>query len=244
MFLFLTSISILGLIIVEFTGVYINELILRIVQRPLLQVGGSLPGILILTTVSTLLWTIGLHGDNIIGGVINPIMTTLTLENTNAIAVGLEPTNIINAPFQRIFFGSGGTGMMLSLTIALFIFAKRDENKAIGKLALAPNLFNIGEVNMFGLPVVLNTALIIPFILTPIICQTFGYVMTNLGIFPVMYIEAPWTTPPFLLGFLASGGNIMGGIAQLLAIGLGVLIYAPFIRVFEKQQELLEAEAN
>ena len=131
---------------------------------------------------------------------------------------------------------------MLALTLAILLAAKRPENKSIGTLALVPNLFNIGEVNMFGVPVVLNPLLIIPFIIAPLVSMTFGYILTTIGFCPVMYIQVPWTMPPFLMGFLASGGNIMGGISQLLAVLLSVAIYFPFIKLYEKQQYQLEQD--
>ena len=82
----------------------------------------------------------------------------------------------------------------------------------------------------------LNPLLIIPFILAPIASIIFGYVVTAIGLCPVMYLEMPWTMPPFLLGFLASGGNVMGGIFQLLAILVGMAVYLPFVKMYERQQ--------
>ena len=51
---------------------------------------------------------------------------------------------------------------MLGLTIAMLIVCKRPENKSIARIALVPELFNIGEVSMFGVPIVMNPTLIIP----------------------------------------------------------------------------------
>ena len=62
------------------------------------------------------------------------------------------------------------------------------------------------------------------------------YALTAIGFCPIMYIQMPWTMPPFLYGLLASGGNIMGGVTQLLAILLSVVIYIPFVKMYEKQQ--------
>lgn len=93
---------------------------------------------------------------------------------------------------------------------------------------------------MFGVPVVLNPFLIIPFILAPIVSIIFGYIMTYIGFCPVMYVTMPWTMPPFLMGFLAAGGSIMAGITQLLAIALSVVIYIPFVKMYEKNQNQLD----
>ena len=149
-FLVLLTTALLGLACVNLTGDYINDLIFNLVQQPLLRVGGSLPGVLIFSTVACLFWAVGLHGDNMIGGVMTPIMTTLMVENTTAMLAGVEPTNIINSAFYRAFQATGGSGAMLSLTLAVFLIGRRDENRSIARLAIFPNSFNIGEVNMFG----------------------------------------------------------------------------------------------
>lgn len=239
-FIVLAMISILGLFIRLATGYYVNDLIFNLIQTPLLAIGGSLPGMLTFCAISCLFWAVGLHGDNMISGVLSPILTALATQNMDLVAAHLAPVNIINNPFQRIFFATGGTGMVLSLTLAFLIFGKRPENKAVCKMALPANLFNIGEVNMFGLPVVLNPTLIIPFILAPIVAMTFGYVMTYLGICPIMVYNVPWTTPLFFYGWIASG-SVMGGIMQLLSVILCVFVYAPFVKLYEKQQAALES---
>lgn len=239
-FVLLLITSMLSLVIQNVSGGYINDLIFNLIQKPLTYVGGSLPGILCLTLISGLFWSVGLHGDNMIAGVVQPITLTLMLENTTAVEAGKAATNIVNWSFYRTFLATGGTGMVLGLTLAIFLVSKRADNRAIAKVAIIPNLFNIGEINMFGVPVVLNPFLIIPFILAPIVSIIFGYIMTYIGFCPVMYVTMPWTMPPFLMGFLAAGGSIMAGITQLLAIALSVVIYIPFVKMYEKNQNQLD----
>lgn len=235
-FIILAITSISNTLLVLTTNTYINDLIFNLIQTPLMSIGGSLPGICLFLVISCLFWSVGLHGDNMISGVLDPILTSLTMENLALFNAGKTPTHIINGPFQRIFFATGGTGMVIGLTLAMFIVAKRPDNKSVAKLAIVPNMFNIGEVNMFGYPVVLNPMLIIPFIIAPIACIILGYVLTAIGFCPIMYIQMPWTMPPFLYGLLASGGNVMGGVTQVLAILLSVVIYIPFVKMYEKQQ--------
>lgn len=241
-FITILIISLIGLAINIWTGAYLNDLIFNIVQQPLLHIGGSLPGVLTLMFISLVFWAIGLHGDNMIGGVFNPILTTLGVQNLEAVQTGLEPTNIVNNTFHRAFFATGGTGCMLGLTIAMLLICKRPENQSIAKLALVPELFNIGEVSMFGVPIVLNPTLVIPFIIAPLVTVIFGYVLTMLHICPIMYVDLPWTMPPLIITFLGSGGNIMGPVCQLLGIILSALVYLPFVKIYEKQQAQLASE--
>lgn len=240
----LMIIGIIALLIRLTTGFYISDLILQFVQMPLVKVGGSLPGMLIFQLVICSLWSIGLHGDNMVGGVLTPIVTTMTLENMNNISNGIEATNVFTSGFNRAFFATGGTGMVLGLTIAMIIRAKRDENKSVAKMAFIPNLFNIGEIDMFGFPVVLSPALMIPFILCPLITGTFGYVMTEIGFCPIFAYDVPWTMPPLLIAFIATGGSWQAVITQIIAIILSILVYLPFIKMYEKSQEVIVEDAN
>lgn len=197
---------------------------------------------LIFQIVILALWSIGLHGDNMVAGILNPIVTALTVENMNNVTNGLPATNIFTSGFNRAFFATGGTGMVLGLTIAMLIRAKRSENKTIAKLAFVPNLFNIGEIDMFGFPVVLTPSLMIPFIITPLVTGTFGYVMTRIGFCPVFAYDVPWTMPPILIAFIATGGSVRAVLTQIIAIAISVLIYMPFIKPFEKAQEIVAEE--
>ena len=230
-------ISFIGLAVNLLTdGLYLNDLISQFIQKPLMGIGGSLPGFLVFAFLILLFWSVGIHGESMVSGILNPLMTALLLENLAMVQAGGEPTNIINWVFFRIFLCTGGTGWGLALTLAIFIAGKRADNRAIAKVAIVPNLFNIVEVNIFGVPIVLNPILIIPFILAPISCILFGYFMTVIGLCPVYYIQLPWTMPPFLFGFFASGGNFMGGLVQLICLVISTLIYLPFVMAYEKQQ--------
>lgn len=237
-FIVMTIISIIGLICHTVTGNYLNDLIFDLIQTPLLKIGGSLPGILCFSVLISLFWSVGLHGDNMVGGVFTPITTALILQNTEMVEKGLQPTNIVNFSWYRIFSCTGGTGMVLGLALAIFLVGKRVENKSIASIGFTANLFNIMEVEAFGLPIVLNPILIVPFVLAPVVCIILGYVLTYLGICPVMYLNVPWTMPPFLYGLIASGGNFMGGVCQLLAVAAATIVYIPFVKMYEKQQDL------
>lgn len=234
--------SLFSLLIQTVTGgKYLNDLIFSMIQKPLMGLSASLPGVLVFSLISSLFWAVGLRGDNMISGIVNPLMLALISENAAAVEAGETAVNVVNWAFYRCFRATGGTGMMIGLTIAILLIGKREENRSIAKLTLVPNLFNINEICMFGIPIVLNPILIIPFVLSPIVTMIFGYVTTVIGLCPVMYITVPWTMPPFLFGFLASGGKLMGGIIQMAAIVISVLVYLPFVAMYERQQNAADA---
>ena len=143
---------------------------------------------------------------------------------------------IIASPFAAVFYCPTGSGITGGLIIAIMLFSKRDDFKAIAKLAIPCGIFNINEPIIFGIPMVMNPVLGIPFFLAPLVCVSLGYFVTSIGLCPLMVINAPWTTPCGILGFLASSGNIMGGIWQFaITFGVSTLIYTPFVIACNRQ---------
>mgnify|MGYP000199368421 CR=1 FL=1 len=127
----------------------------------------------------------------------------------------------------------GGSGVTIGLVIAIMIFGKREDNKAIATLSLVPGLFNINETVTFGIPMVLNPILGIPFVVTPLITIIIGYVLTVIGFCPVACLTVPWTTPPIVFGFLACGANVMGAVTQAILVVVSTVIYVPFLISYE-----------
>ncbi|WP_235829581.1 PTS sugar transporter subunit IIC [Clostridium nigeriense] len=118
--------------------------------------------------------------------------------------------------------------------------------KAMAPLTLTPGIFNINEPAMFGLPIVMNVSLIIPFILAPVANAVISYVAMASGLVArTKGITVSWTMPPILSGFLITGNHISGAILQLVCILVDVAIYWFFYKAVEKQNLALEAvEAN
>ena len=225
------------------TGLYLNDVIKNGIQGPLGAVGATIPGVMIIYLVIMLFWLVGIHGNNMLSAVKEALFTPLALENVEAFNKGETPKNIINMYFLQMCGEFGGSGVTIGLVIAIMIFGKREDNKAIATLSLVPGLFNINETVTFGIPMVLNPILGIPFVLAPIVTLMLGYVLTVIGFCPKAVINTPWTTPPILHGFLTTGANIMGAVSQAIAIVASILIYAPFLIAYERYQNKQAAEA-
>ena len=128
----------------------------------------------------------------------------------------------------------GGTGATLGLIIAVFIAGRRHKHyRNISGLGAAPSIFNINEPILFGFPIVLNPLLIIPFILTPVILVVFSYIMIATGIVPKTIAFIPWTTPPIIGGFLATG-SWRGGALAAVNLVIAMLMYLPFVKIAER----------
>ncbi len=214
-------------------GSNIFELVNKFVATPIQNVADSLTSALVIVFFNQLLWFFGLHGSNIIGGVIEPVLLPLLNANMEAVAAGLTPTHIVTKPFLDAFVYLGGSGTTLALLIAIFIAGKRKQTREIAKLGIAPGLFNINEPVIFGLPIVLNPILLIPFIVGPLILTAITYTAMSVGLVPVTIALVPWTFPPVIGGAIATG-SIAGGILAAVNLLIAIIIYLPFIIVMEK----------
>ncbi|APE41726.1 TPA: PTS transporter subunit EIIC [Enterococcus faecium] len=212
----------------------LHELIYNIIQTPLTRMSQSLFSVIILALLSQLLWAMGIHGPNTIAA----IRDTMFSEAGNANLLHYaESGTTWGAPFPITYSGLatafaeyGGSGATLGLIIAILIFSKNKESKSIGKLSFVPGLFNINEMVIFGLPIILNPIYIIPFIIAPLVNIMIGYTAVMiLKIMPPVTIGIPWTTPGPLMPFLGTGGNIVALFVGFICLAVSVLIYSPFV---------------
>ena len=227
----------------DLTGLYLNDVIKNSIQGPLGAVGASIPGVMIIYLIIMLFWLVGIHGNNMLSAVKEALFTPLALENVEAFNNNEEPKNIINMYFLQMTGEFGGSGVTIGLVISILIFGKREDNRAIATLSVVPGLFNINETVTFGIPMVLNPILGIPFVIAPIVTIIIGYILTVIGFCPVACLTVPWTTPPILFGFLATGADIMGAVTQAILVVVSTVIYAPFLLAYEKYQNKQAAEA-
>lgn len=216
----------------------------KFVGAPMRSVADSFGSALFIPFFTSFLWFFGLHGSNIIGGIIEPILLPLAQANADLVTLGELPKHIVTKPFLDAFVYIGGAGATLCLLIALLIVAKSKMNRSIAKIGVTPGCFNINEVVLYGLPVVLNPIMLVPFILTPMILSGFSYLVIAAGIVPkTMIAMLPWITPPIFSGFLSTG-SLAGSVLQIVNIGIGTLIYLPFVIASDRQYLKLEKEES
>ena len=218
------------------TGLYLNDVIKNGIQGPLGAVGATIPGVMIIYLVIMLFWLVGIHGNNMLSAVKEALFTPLALENVEKFNKGEKPTNIINMYALQMWGEFGGSGVTIGLVVAILVFSKREDNRTIAGISIVPALFNINETMTFGIPLVLNPILDIPFILAPVATLVVGYILVSSGFCPKIVLEVPWTMPPVILGFLATGGSPMGAVSQLIVMALSIVIYLPFLIAYEKYQ--------
>ena len=178
---------------------------------------------LIVILLTHILWFFGIHGHNMLDAVIKQNFTDVT-------------AGIFSKTMQDVFVLLGGTGAVLSLVIAILLFAKKKGVRHLAYMAAPSVLFNISEIALFGIPVILNPIFLIPFLLVPVSNFLIAYAAIYFGLVPHVIHKVNWTTPIFLSGYKATD-SWAGVILQAVCLAVGVLIYKPFVRLYEEQNE-------
>lgn len=214
-----------------------HQLMQTVLGGPLSLLGSNIFGTMIVVGLNSLFWFVGLHGGNTINQLFNPTWLANLDANVAARQAGESLPHIITSPFMDNFVYIGGGGATLGLVIVVAIIARRKKaskrSKIMAPITLTPGLFNINEPTMFGLPVVLNITLLLPFVLAPMVNALIAYVAMASGIVPATYVAASWTMPPILSGFLTTG-SVMGSLLQVVLIIIDILLYLPFYSTLEK----------
>jgi len=224
-------------------NININQVITAIFS-PLVVGLDSIWGIELAIFLVLALWVVGVHGTNVIGSIYTPVFLTFLTANINAVAKGQAPVHIAADGFLNFGMTIGGTGAILGLALCM-ITAKSKRYKAMRNLGLMPSLFNISEPMMFGLPVVLNPTLMIPFIVTPMVLEFITYYLMKFGVIGMIVAQVPWTTPTIISGFLMTGGDWRASVWQLIELVIAIAAYYPFFRVLDRQEVKIEqAEAE
>lgn len=198
----------------------------------------SFGGILLLTLLVPFFWFFGVHGSTLVGGIAGPILSANALENA-AIFKKLGYVDaahgghiVIQGLFDQ-FSTVTGAGMTIGLVVFMTFMDKSTQLKSIGKLALVPGIFNINEPVLFGLPIVMNPMLAIPFFIMPPLSAGSTYLLIKAGILPYLNgVQVPWTTPPVVSGFLIGGWKV--AIWQAMILVVSFFVYLPFVRSYDK----------
>lgn len=233
--------GIVFLIIDKAGGISLYDVIYDTIQRPLQAFSQGVGSAVVMAMLINLFWFFGLHGANILDPVMNALYLPALAENAAAIEAGKAAPNIITRVFFDSYVHLGGAGATLALIVAILIFSnKRKEYKEVAKLSAPSGLFQINEPMMFGIPIVLNPILFIPFIITPGILTLIAYFGTAIGFAPATYVVIPWTTPPIIGAFLATGATAASWRAAVLAtinFIVAILIYIPFVKLADRQED-------
>lgn len=212
----------------------INEL-LELAFSPLLFALNTLPGIMVFAFLVTLLWSVGINGDNTLDAIVGPIFLQYLTANVEAVSAG-EPLPYITAQgFFTSFVNVGGTGATIALALVT-LNSKDPGYRQISRLSIPTQIFGINEPIFFGFPIVLNPIFMIPYILNALLLTAGSYVLMDIGWIQKPYVHIPWTTPPVIGHFLVSGGDWRAAVWGCVSIVLAMAVYYPFAKAAERQR--------
>ncbi|WP_034945729.1 PTS transporter subunit EIIC [Erwinia oleae] len=224
------------------THLEIYQVIQQAIQAPLVHLTTNLSGFIALTTLTNVLFSLGIHPSGIINPILEPPLLVAMQENMSAFAQGLIPPHIIVLPFRDLYGHLGGTGSTLSLLLAIMLRSKMSSHRNFSRTVMAPGIFNINEPVIFGFPVLYNPLIMIPFIIAPQINFIIAYFATDLGMVSRIVAYVPWSVPPLLSGWLGSGGDFRNVILQVILLVFGVVAYLPFLMAYERS--LIEGKSK
>ncbi|HEU5379345.1 MAG TPA: PTS transporter subunit EIIC [Ktedonobacteraceae bacterium] len=212
------------------TTQYTIPILLMKVFEPLVLVQDSYPAALLEIILMMMLWSVGIHGMNVVLAIALPFwLSTIALNAAHPSTAH----GIVTEPFFHIFTHLGGSGATWPLVIYM-LRSRSSQLRTVGKVALGPAIFNINEPVTFGVPMALNPLMMIPFICVPVIIVTVNYLAFALGLVHVPVVMQPFTVPVGISGFIATGGDIKGSLLQMLNLALSALLYYPFFKAWER----------
>lgn len=236
----LISAAVVAIVVLIINGVFValGTDIYNVVAIPfgfVKNIANSWIGIVVIYLLVHALWIVGIHGANIVMGLVTPILLANMAENANGAQIAYA------GEFTNSYVTMGGSGAMLLACVWLAFAARSSQLKMLGRAAMGPAIFNINEPLIFGLPVVYNPILALPFMIAPIVAATIGYWSIKLGFAAVSIMQTPWQTPIGLGAYVGSGGSIGALITALLCAVASFIIWYPFLKMYDNQ--LLKEES-
>jgi len=178
-------------------------------------------------------WAVGIHGGKIVDAWLPGVFAPPGAAFDPALAW---------RPLVDNFVHLGGSGATLGLAIALLVAVRSGPQRRLAKASLLPSVFNVNELLVFGLPVVLHPRYLLPFIGVPLVLALAALAAIHAGWLPVQPRPIHWTTPVLLSGWLLTGSWV-GAAWQALGVALSVACYLPVVRRVERLRLQAERQA-
>ena len=223
--------AMIGSVQVKFTP-YDNvfNMIYSILQIPLTALmGTSLFANSVLNILVQASWALGIH-PGYLTGTVGPIMFALDGANQAAYAAGQQVPNIIGMAFSYI---TTTAVLYPAIAVSILLFAKSGRLRTVGKVAVAPAFFGISEPLIFGLPIVLNPLILIPWLIAPALNFFVGYVLVSTGLVARAAGVIVFNVPMIFTGLL--NGSYTISLMEIGLFMLDILLFFPFIKILDKK---------
>lgn len=200
------------------------QLIFIFVSKPILSLGTSVWALIFAFTFMNLCWFFGIHPSPLFNCYL-PVIIGASVTNLEAMSQGRAmPYFVWQVIFYVVYLG--GNGNTLGLCVST-LFAKSEKYKAMRKLVVPANIFNINEPIIFGFPTMLNPLYFVPMVFSSLFTGSIIYgVMQFVGFHINPAVQLPWVTPGFIQAIIVGGIPLL--LIWILALGLHTVIYLPF----------------
>lgn len=210
--------------------------------RPLVSALDTLPGIVVYAFLVAALWSVGINGDNALDTVVGPVFLQYLVENAAAWEAGTPPPWTTAQGFFTTFANVGGTGATLALALVL-LHARDPATRKVARLSLPSQIFQINEPLFFGLPIVLNPLLMVPYVACAVLLTGSTWLLMEAGLIGRPVVGIPWTTPPVIGHWLVTGGDWRAALWGAVSIPLAMAVWWPFARRYEAARRGAAAQA-
>lgn len=201
-----------------------------LIRVPLGLAKDNIFGEIILVTFARICWFFGIHGGTVINPIQNMIFTQNKAENMAAFQAGLDPSNMFCGPntvIQMAFIG---------YIIAILLFSKNKGVRGVAKVATVPAIFGIQEPFAFGVPFILNPIFFIPYCFLNVFYVIFTHLCQVIGFLPYCRgLQLVNQVPGIIRNTMNYGWQ--GAAVYIIVTIIGILIWAPFIKMNDRQLE-------
>ncbi|MDO6541825.1 EAL domain-containing protein [Photobacterium sanguinicancri] len=238
------SLKVLACYILSLTSIVLVSSFIKVMIMPTFSLYNWFPVLnpldftdaMIYEFIRSILWSFGINGHNVLHTYKSELYD-ITVANIEAWRNSGDALNIISANFYDFFTGMGGSGNTFSLVVCMLLFAKNRGYKTLAKAVFILALFNINEPLLFGIPIIFNPIMLVPFILVPQVSLVIAYFSFWIGwVEPINEVNS-WLLPPLLSGYLSTGGTAGGVILQIVILVVGVAMYYPFFKIMDTRSE-------
>ena len=206
--------------------------VLLAMVKPLIGVGDTLPALLVVVFLQVVLWTAGVHGPGFLSAVTTPIFLGAIDANSQALIHHQTPQHIVTITLFLFFF-PGGSGATLALNF-LMMGSKLPRVRKLGFASFLPSVINVNEPLIFGLPLVMNPSLTIPFVGVPLILAAITYLTMYFGLVAKTVVFLPSAIPVPIAAWLTTNGDWRAVVLVLANIAVSYVLYLPFYHAFEE----------
>lgn len=190
----------------------------------------------LLTGLNSLLWFFGIHGYH----ALQPLFQSLDQAvgwNALALLADQVPQHPLNAGLLGAFAFIGGSGGTLSLVLAVLWRARSPGLRLLALASLPMALLNVNELLLFGIPLILNLRMLLPFLAVPALNACLALAAVQAGWVSVASMPMPLNAPVVFNAYVSTQGDWGAVALQLALVLLGACLYGPAVRSLERHNE-------